>query len=289
MPWNIVITTFSYDTNYPFSHNTTFSVRWSTLISHAPQKFPHWSSRLQFFPILLFAGIFSIIFRRCPLSLWKFACGFSPLGCLPATAEKKRKKIKAGNRISRRGLLLCVCSTVERYILLFHFFNFLVLLYSSRDDDAAAAIDVCVCAELFWEAYCCFFPSLAIVWSHECVGVFIIFSSFLPFVASSLFCSTLREAGSMLIQGAELVCVFWGEKRKHKEKLCKNVINNTQCCFWWIQMRCWSRFFGGLLYCYSRLLQWFLCEDWIIFHPPFVRCECDFPFAGEKQWGKIHI
>lgn len=117
-----------------------------TSISSGPMNFPHWSSRLNFFLCFYYSLIFSIIFRRCPLSLWKFACGFSPLGCLPATAEKKRKKNR--QQISR-PLLLCCCMYARRRelyysISLFSFSCFVILI--SRW--CCGATDVWVCMGL---------------------------------------------------------------------------------------------------------------------------------------------
>lgn len=50
-------------------------------------------------------------------------------------------------------------------------------------------------------------------------------------------------------------------------------------------------FFGGLLLLlFSFVAMIVVCGDWIIFHPPFVCCECDFLFFGRKTMGKdTHI
>lgn len=121
-------------------------------------NFPHWSSRLNFFLCFYYLLIFSIIFRRCPLSVWKFACGFSPLGCLPATAEKKRKK--TGNRSLAR--YYCACCVYARRrelyysISLFSFSCFVILI--SRWWDAATELPMCEFVRncYAFTTYCCF-------------------------------------------------------------------------------------------------------------------------------------
>lgn len=85
---------------------------------------------------------FSIIFRRLPAQraydVEIRECGFSLLGCLPATEEKKENKSK-GNRISLARYYCCVYAPCCRELYYsISFFPFLVLLYSSRDDASAA-------------------------------------------------------------------------------------------------------------------------------------------------------
>lgn len=224
------------------------------------------------------------------IRVWIFSSRLSASDC---RKEKKENKSRQQN-LSTRLIVVCMldCRALYSSISFFQFSCFVILI-SGWWWCCRCYQCVCVCMRnCFVEAYCCFFPSLAIVWSHECVGVFIIFSSFLPFVASLLFCSTLREAGKHINVGSgACVCVLGSKKkRKHKEKLCKNVINNTQCCFCWIQMRNWSRFFGGLLYCYSGFVAMIVVWGLDLFPSPFCLLWVWFSFFGRKTMGNdTHI
>lgn len=222
------------------------------------------------------------------IRVWIFSSRLSASDC---RKEKKENKSRQQN-LSTRLIVVCMldCRALYSSISFFQFSCFVILI--SGYDDAADAINVCVCMRnCFVEAYCCFFPSLAIVWSHECVGVFIIFSSFLPFVASLLFCSTLREAGKHINVGSgACVCVLGSKKKESIKKSCVKMLSTIHNVAS-VEYKCETgvAFLGDCFTVIQVLLQWLLCEDWIYFHPPFVCCECDFPFSGEKQWGTIHI
>lgn len=111
---------------------------------------------------------------------------------LPASDCRKEKK-KTGNRSLARYYCAVVCMlVVESYIILFRFFPFLVLLYSSRD---AASLPMCECIRncYAFTTYCCFSSlflfstDLVIVWVEHAVLLFASLLSGEPFDFSLFF------------------------------------------------------------------------------------------------------